>query len=224
DPIGRQLRSAGVERRVVGVVPTGKYQSLREAPLAFQYLPLPQTRSFGAYLHVRSAGDPVLLTQSIREIVRELDPNLPLFDVKTMTSHLGIALMPARLAGILLGSFGLLGLILASVGIYGVMAYAVAQRTREIGIRVALGANRSEVTGLVLRQGSRLVLVGGAVGILGALGLRQAVRSLLFTGQGLDLLTFVGVPLLLGGIALLATYLPARKAASVDPVTALKHE
>jgi len=222
DPIGKQVNVSGRERTVVGVVPTGKYGSLGEAPLAFQYFPFPYTR--GAYLHARTAGDPEALLGSIREVVRGLDPNMPLFDVKTMTSHLGIALMPARLAGIVLGFFGVLGLILASVGVYGVMAYSVAQRTREIGIRVAMGAKRSEVSGLVLRQGFKLVLVGGIVGIVGALGVSQVIKSLLITGQAWDPVTFVGVPLLLGGVALLATWLPARRAAGVDPVKALKQE
>jgi predicted permease len=222
NPIGKQVNVSGRERTVVGVVPTGKYGSLGEAPLAFQYFPFSYAR--GSYLHVRTAGDPEALLGSVRDVVRGLDPNMPLFDVKTMTSHLGIALMPARLAGIVLGFFGVLGLILASVGIYGVMAYSVAQRTREIGIRVAMGANRGEVSGMVLRQGFKLVLVGGIVGILGALGVSQVIKSLLITGQAWDPVTFVGVPVVLGGVALLATWLPARRAAGVDPVTALKHE
>jgi ABC-type antimicrobial peptide transport system permease subunit len=132
--------------------------------------------------------------------------------------------MPARLAGIVLGFFGVLGLILASVGIYGVMAYSVAQRTREIGIRTAMGADRSEVTSMILWQGFKLVVVGGVVGISGALGMSQVIKTLLITGQALDPVAFVGVPVLLGSVALLATYLPARKAATVDPVKALKHE
>jgi len=197
---------------------------LGEAPMAHQYLPLAQSWGAGTYLHIRTTGDPEALIQPLREMVRGLDPNLPMFDVKTMNNHLGIALMPARLAGIVLGAFGVLGLILASVGIYGVMAYSVAQRTREIGIRVAIGANPGDVTGMVIRQGLRLVLVGGAVGLLGALGASQLIKSLLLTGRGVDPVTFLAVPLVLGGVALMATYLPARKAATVDPVRALKYD
>jgi ABC-type antimicrobial peptide transport system permease subunit len=104
------------------------------------------------------------------------------------------------------------------------MAYSVAQRTREIGIRVAIGANRRDVTGMVIRQGLRLVLVGGALGLLGALGASQLIKSLLISGRGIDPVSFVGVPLVLGAVALLATYLPARKAATIDPVRALKYE
>jgi ABC-type antimicrobial peptide transport system permease subunit len=141
-----------------------------------------------------------------------------------MSSHLGIALMPARLAGIVLGAFGLLGLILASVGIYGVMAYSVSQRTREMGIRVAIGANRGDVTGMVVRQGLRLVLVGGGIGLIGALGASRLIKSLLITGRGVDPVSFVVVPIVLTAVALVATYLPARKAATVDPVRALKYE
>jgi len=214
-PIGKQVNSSGMERTVVGLVPTGKYGTLGEAPMAHQYLPLAQSWSAGAYLHIRTTGDPEGMIQPLREMVRGLDPNLPMFDVKTMNNHLGIALMPARLAGIVLGAFGVLGLILASVGIYGVMAYSVAQRTREIGIRVAIGANRGDVTGMVVRQGLRLVLVGGSVGLLGALGASQLIKSLLLTGRGIDPVSFIGVPLVLGAVA---------QAATVDPVRALKYE
>jgi predicted permease len=223
-PIGKQVNSSGMERTVVGLVPTGKYGSLGEAPLAHQYLPLAQSWGAGMYLHVRTTGDPEALIGPLREIVRGLDPDLPMFDVKTMNNHLGIALMPARLAGIVLGAFGVLGLILASVGIYGVMAYSVAQRTREIGIRVAIGANRQDVTGMVVRQGLRLVLVGGSVGLVGALGASQLIKSLLLTGRGIDPVSFISVPAVLGLVALVATYLPARKAATVDPVRALKYD
>jgi predicted permease len=224
DPIGKQVSAGGMERTVVGVVPTGKYGSLGEAPLAHQYFPRAQSWSSGAYLHVRTSGDPGTLVGPLRQMVRELDPTLPIFDVKTMTNHLGIALMPARLAGIVLGAFGALGLILASVGIYGVMAYSVAQRTREIGIRVAIGADRRDVTKMVIRQGLWLVVVGGGLGLAGALGASQLIKSLLITGRGVDPVSFVAVPFVLGIVALLATYLPARRAAAVDPVQALKYE
>ncbi len=224
EAIGKQVNSNGMERTVVGVVPTGKYGTLAEAPMDHQYFPLSQSFSGGGYLHVRTAGDPEAMIQPLRDIVRGLDPDLPIFDVKTMNTHLGIALMPARLAGIVLGAFGVLGLLLAAVGIYGVMAYSVAQRTREIGIRVAIGANQGDVTGMVVRQGLRLVLIGGGVGLLAALGASQLIKSLLLSGRGVDPVSFVGVPLILGAVALLATYLPARKAARVDPVRALKYE
>jgi predicted permease len=224
NPIGKQVSSAGMDRTVVGVVPTGKYGSLGEAPMDHQYFPLAQSWGAGTYLHVRTAGEPEAFLGPLREMVRSLDPDLPIFDVKTMNNHLGIALMPARLAGIVLGAFGVLGLILASVGIYGVMAYSVAQRTREIGIRVAIGANRGDVTSMVMRQGFRLVLTGGVLGLLGALGASQLIKSLLITGRGVDPVSFVAVPLLLAAVAMVATYLPARKAATVDPVRALKHE
>ena len=224
NPIGKQVNSSGMERSVVGVVANGKYGTLSEAPLDYQYFPLAQAFSGGGYLHVRMAGDPEAMIQPLRDIVRGLDPDLPIFDVKTMNTHLGIALMPARLAGIVLGAFGLLGLLLAAVGIYGVMAYSVAQRTREIGIRVAIGANQADVTGMVVRQGLRLVLFGGGVGLLAALGVSQLIKSLLLSGRGVDPVSFVGVPVVLGAVALLATYLPARKAARVDPVRALKYE
>ena len=143
---------------------------------------------------------------------------------QTMNSHLGISMLPARLGGIALGVFGVLGLILAAVGIYGVMSYAVSQRTREIGIRVALGADRGQVTGMVLWQGARIVIIGVVVGLAGALGAAQLIRSQLYSQSGIDPVTFIGVPLILAAVALLATYLPARRAATVDPIQALKYE
>ena len=137
---------------------------------------------------------------------------------------MGIALLPARLAGSVLGFFGLLGLLLAAVGIYGVMAYSVSQRKRELGIRVALGADRSSVLRLVLREGMRLALIGTAIGLAGALGASRLVAGLLYNASPLDPVAFVGVPLTLLAVAALAVYLPARRAAGVDPIGALKSE
>src|SRR5215208_4568871 len=175
-------------------------------------------------LHVRTAGDPTALAPQIRAAVAGLDATLPLYDVRTMNDHLGIALLPARLGGAFLGAFGLLGLVLAAVGIYGVMAYSVAQRTREIGIRVALGAARAQVMGMVLRQGLRLAALGTALGLAGALGAARLVRGLLYGASATDPLTFVGVPTLLLAVAFLAVFIPARRAAGVDPMRALRSE
>jgi ABC-type antimicrobial peptide transport system permease subunit len=171
---------------------------------------------------VRSAGDPASLMPLLRQEVRALDPNLPVANLRTMDSHLGIALMPARITGIALGVFGLLGLILASVGMYGVMAYSVAQRTREIGIRMAIGAATQDVVRLIMRQGLQLVLIGVVVGLVGAVGASRLLRAVLYGDQGLDVVTFTVVPLVLLGVAALATWAPARRAARVDPAITLK--
>lgn len=137
---------------------------------------------------------------------------------------MGIALLPARLGGSALGLFGVLGMLLAAVGIYGVMAYSVAQRRRELGIRVALGARRSDVTGMVLGQGLRLAGLGAVLGLVGAALLGRLVESLLYDVSALDPVAFTVVPALLMGVAALAVYLPARRAAKGDPVTALRSE
>ncbi len=205
------------------MIPTGKDRSLGEDPKAYMYMPWPGWFSSEMTIHVRTAWDPESVAPLLRRAVQDIDPYLPVFDVKTMDTHLGISMLPARLGGIALGVFGVLGLILAVVGIYGVMAYAVSQRTREIGIRVALGADRGQVTGMVLWQGARIVIIGVVVGLAGALGAVQLIRSQLYSQSGIDPVTFVGVPLILAAAALLATYLPARRAATVDPIQALKY-
>jgi ABC-type antimicrobial peptide transport system permease subunit len=161
---------------------------------------------------------------AVRGEVAALDKNLPLYDVKTMRLHLGLALLPARLAGSVLGVFGLVALILAAAGIYGVMAYSVAQRTREIGIRMALGANARDVLRLVTRQGMALALIGMVIGLTAALALTQLLKSLLFGVSATDPLTFVVITLLLMVVALLACWIPARRAAKVDPMIALRCE
>ncbi len=223
DPVGKIVRVGG-ERSVVGVVPTGKYQRLGEAPTAYMYLPFEQSFNYAMTVHVRTTGDPEALAPRLRQVVRSLDPNLPVYDVKTMNNHLGIALMPARLGGITLGLFGVLGLILAAVGIYGVTAVSVARRTREMGIRIALGAKPGRVLGLVVRQGLGITAVGIVIGLGAAFVAAGFVRDLLYTGQALDPVIFLGVPAVLGAVALLATWVPARRAAGVDPVRALKTE
>lgn len=160
----------------------------------------------------------------LRAEVAALDPNLPLADVRTLSDHLGIALLPARLAGWVLGIFGLLGLILASLGIYGVMAYSVAQRTREIGIRMAPGAAGQAVVGMLMRQGLGLVLTGAAIGLAGAAGVAQVIRGQLYGGSGLDPLTFLVVPVVLVVVAMGAIWIPAKRAARLDPVRALRQD
>ena len=175
-------------------------------------------------IFVRTTGDPGAVAGALRSEVAALDPNLPLANARTMNSHLGIALLPARLTGGVLGVFGLLALGLASVGIYGVVAYSVARRTREIGIRMALGAAASDAVLLVMRQGLAPVALGTAIGVAGAVGVAQLIRSVLYGGKALDPVTFVAVPLALVGVAMLATWIPARRAAAVDPVLALRQE
>jgi putative ABC transport system permease protein len=202
----------------------GKYWTLAEAPQMFVYVPLTQSYDSAVTLVVRAQGDPRALVPAIREKVRRLDPTLPAFDVKTLEEPMGVSLFPARVAAALLGAFGLVALLLAAMGVYGVVSYAAAQRTREIGIRVALGAQGRDVLRLVAGRGMLLVGVGVAAGLACALALTRFMEGLLYGVSATDPLTFALVVLLLGGVALLACLVPARRAAKVDPVVALRYE
>ena len=222
--LGKIVQTAGEDRVVIGVVKTGKYFSLGEEPQDFMYLAHAQVWSFSMTLHVRTAGDPEQLAPLVRREVQRLDASMPVADMRTMTSQLGIALFPARLVGITLGLFGILGMILAAVGVYSVMAYSVTQRTREIGIRVALGASWRQVVGMIVRRGMSLVGAGVAIGLLGAVGASRVMAGLLYGVSAVDPMTFIGVPALLCAVALLASFLPARRAAATDPMMTLRAE
>ncbi len=224
NPVGRTFRAGGRDHTIIGVVPTGKYRRLGEPAEAYMYFAQSQQWRGSMTLVVKATGEPSLLMPRIRAEVAALDPDMPLADLQTMTSHLGLTLLPARLTGTVLGIFGILGLLLAAVGMYGVMSYSVAQRTREIGIRMAIGAARGEVIGMVMRQGLLLVLIGGAIGLAAAFGAAQLIRGQLYGASGLDPLTFFAVPLVLLSVAALATWLPARRAADTDPVLAMRAE
>ena len=229
DPIGKRLRHA--RRRpdtaaldVVGVVKDGKYVTLGEDPTPFYYLPLRQNYESEATLHVRAAGDPRLLVAALRREVQLLDPSLPVFDVKTMTDHLGLSLLPSRVAGGALGLFGIVALALAAIGIYGVMAQAVRQRTRELGVRVALGARPRDLLSMILAEGLGVAAAGLAIGLLAAFPLARLVTSLLYGTSPADPAIFISVPVLLACVVVLASYVPARWALKVDPMAALRHD
>jgi putative ABC transport system permease protein len=159
----------------------------------------------------------------LRQEVTAFDPNLPLSNVRSLDDHLGLAFLPARLAASVLGLFGFLGLVLASLGVYGVMSHSVAQRHREIGIRVAIGAATSRVVRLLMGDGLRLVGLGIAIGLVGAVAGARLLSGVLY-GSGLDPVTFAAVPVVLGLVAVLAIWIPARRAAGVNPVVVLRQE
>jgi len=220
--LGKVVTTAGEDRTVIGVVETGKYRSLGEAPSEYMYLPQRERFTSGMTLVARTAADPETVLRGVRDLVRGMDPDLPLFDVQTMEDRMGVVLLPAALGGTVLGIFGLLGLTLAAVGIYGVMAYSVSRRRRELGIRVALGADKARVVKQVLGEGMRLTVIGMGAGLLGAAGAAQLVKGMLYNVSALDPVAFVVVPVVLMVVAALAVFLPARRAASVAPMTALK--
>jgi predicted permease len=224
DPIGRIVHTGGADHAVIGVVPTGKYVRLGEDPTSYMYFSQAQHFEAARWIQIRTAGDPAAFAPTLRAEVAAIDADLPLSDVRTMDAHLGIALLPARLTGAVLGIFGLLGLGLAAIGIYGVMAHAVAQRTREIGIRMAIGAGRGDLVRLLMRQGLGLVAAGMMVGLGLALGAAKLASSQLYGSGGFDAVTFVAVPLVLIGVAALAIWIPSRRASGLDPVVALRRE
>ncbi|HEX7312592.1 MAG TPA: ABC transporter permease [Pyrinomonadaceae bacterium] len=226
EPLGRRFRLGGPgapPTEVVGVIGDGKYAGLNEEPQAYVVRPLAQVYTGMNTLILRTDGDARELLAAVRKEARQLDPHLPVSG-KSLEERLAMPLLPIRVAAVLLGGFGLLALLLAAVGIYGVMSHAVSRRTREIGIRVALGARGSNVLRLVLGQGMAPVLVGVALGLLAALGLARLAGSLLFGVSASDPLTYVGVAALLTGVALLACYVPARRATKIDPMAALRNE
>jgi len=210
--------------RIVGVAKGGKYFNIAEDPRPFAWTPMIQDYSSGGILLVRAKGDPEGLIGPVRSQVQSLDPNLPLFDVKTFTEHMRFALFPAKVAATVLGVFGLVALMLAAIGVYGITSYAVAQRTHEIGIRLALGAQLRDVLRLVLGHGLKLTIIGAALGLFGAFLATRAITSVLYGVSATDPVTFVFVSLLLIGVALVACYVPARRATKVEPLTALRNE
>ena len=176
------------------------------------------------YLLARSRGNPDLALAAARRELLELDASLAFFDAKTMEQNLAVTLLPVRMGALLLGIFGALALLLASVGLYGVVAYSVSRKTREIGIRMALGAGRADVVSMVTKQGLALVLTGCAVGLLGAAFGTKALSKVLYgVGSG-DVATFAGTVLVLVVVAMIANWIPARRASRIEPVTALHYD
>ena len=227
EALGKRLSVGGREGpflEVVGVARDGKYRSLGETARPYVYQPVLQSYDPKMTLVVRTTGEPQALAPAVREQIRALDPKLPITDVKTFRDQLDLSLFPSRVAAWILGGFGVLALLLAAIGIYGVVSYSVAQRTQEIGVRMALGARRKDVLRLVLGQGLFVIAFGLAVGLLLAFASTRLISGFLYGVGATDLLTFCGVPLLLGTVALGASYIPAWRATKVDPLVALRHE
>ncbi len=209
---------------MVGVVRDAKVNSLGEAASPCLYVPFGQDYYHMPSLVARSAGDPAELLRMMHRTAEELHPGLVVFEEKTMAQHLGVSLFPYRMAGALLGALGGLALLLAVIGVFGVVSYSVQRRTQEVGIRMALGAERKDVLKMVAWQGMRVVLIGVTLGLLAAAGLSSLLSSFLVGVGTLDPVTFTVVPLLLIAAALVAGLIPARKAMGVDPLLALRYE
>lgn len=226
EPIGKRYNHTGPNDplwEIIGVVPDGKYNTLGEEPKAVVYRPL---RYFDSTftLVARTEGDPRVVLAALRRVVQALDPTLPVYDAKTLSEHMNIPLFPAKMAAGILASFGVLALLLAAVGIYGVMSYVVAGRTREIGLRMALGARSIDVLRLILRQGMLLAAIGTIIGLAVGFGGGRLLKTLLYGVSAADPMTFTAVTLLLGSVTLLACWLPAHRATRIDPMTALRTE
>jgi len=225
--VGRRFKLGQTDAKddwitVVGVARDIKQFGVREGTTDGIYLPFAQSPPRTATIALRVAGEPTALAAPARRIVRGLDPELAVFAVESMPQTLARSIWQPKLQALLVGSFAVIAMVLAAVGVYGVVSYAVAQRTREIGVRIALGAQRSAVLRLVLAQGVRLTLVGIALGLVGSLAGAKLLEGLLFGVTARDPMTFAGVPILLAVVAAIACYLPARRAASVDPAIALR--
>ncbi|HEU4631081.1 MAG TPA: ABC transporter permease [Gemmatimonadaceae bacterium] len=230
DPIGKRVTfgdpadSSAVWWTVVGVVGNVAQEGVTARPYAQLYRPLAQAPRRGIYVVARTTGDPMGIAPAAREALEAVDPELPLTSLMMMEERIGENLLRPRVNTLLLAVFAGIALALAAIGIYGVISYAVAQRTREIGIRMALGATAGDVRRLVVRQGMTPALLGVALGAVGALAATRLMASLLYGVTATDPLTFGLVALFLGGIALLASYVPARRATRLEPVTALREE
>jgi predicted permease len=222
DSLGRTVRVGDTPYQIVGVVPTGKYQTLAEDPRPFFYLSIRQTYRPNAIVHLRSSESAGAALQRIRSAVSGLDPNLPVFATKTGEQQMAFGTFANRIAASFLGLFGALALLLAGVGLYGVMAFAVAQRTREIGVRVALGARPSDILRSVTSQGVRVALVGLAIGGGAAMAALPFASRLLVGVGPRDAATYAGVAVLLTLVALLASGIPGLRAARLNPVEALR--
>jgi putative ABC transport system permease protein len=226
-PLGKRITLTGppeVEATVVGVVGNVKHLTLSHPDEPQLYVAKAQNGGIFHSIAARTAGDPEAMADQVREAIWAVDRDQPVWKIRSMASLLERDLAPRRFTARLTAGFAVLALLLALIGVYGVMSYVVAQRTREIGIRMALGAARGEVVRLVLGRGLRVVLAGTALGLVGAYLGARAIESQLFGVAAADVTTFVVVPLVLVAVAAAACWVPARRAARVDPAVALSAE
>jgi len=230
DPVGRHV-GMGIDPgtktdiQIVGVVGDTKYESMRDEVPYELYVPISQTNfSNGATVYVRAAGDPAQIFNMLRAEVRGVDAGVPMHDMRTLADQMDISLLTDRLLATLSSVFGCLATLLAALGLYGVMAFMVARRTREIGIRMALGAGQGDVVWMVLRETLTLASIGVAIGLIGAYGVTRLIQAQLFGVQPTDLLTMAAASLGIAAVTALAGFIPARRATGIDPMSALRWE
>lgn len=228
DPIGKRLRlgggGSGAFAEVVGVARDTRVRTLGEEPRPYVYRSLWQASTPFVSIVARTTGDPGPLLSALRREILAVDESLPIMELKTMREHLELMLFAPRMGGALLAAFGGVGVLLATLGLYGVVAYTVARRTREVGVRIALGAQPRDVVWLVIRQGMVLIGVGMAIGLALAVVAALPLERFLFGVSPTDPAAFLGVSAVLGAIGFVATLIPAGRAAGLDPVEALRHE
>jgi putative ABC transport system permease protein len=228
DPIGKTIRVEMFDdpypTQIIGIVGDARYDSLTEAVEPMVYFPHPDLTYSFMTLAIRTDNDPAAITPAVRDVIRNLDPEQPISDVRTLNQVMADTLGRARFNTLLLGLFAGLATLLAGVGIFGVMNYSVTLRTREIGIRMALGAQPGQVLMLVLKQGLLLTTVGIGIGLGGALLLTRLISGLLFGVAATDPMTFAAIVVLLAVVSLIACYIPARRATRVDPLVGLRYE
>jgi predicted permease len=226
DPIGKraQIWQGGFDdgATVVGVVGDVRYHTIDSLPMPDVYLPYAQSPAARMMMFVRTEREPLALVPAVRRVVSALVPGLPVFDIKSMAARTAVATAQARFSAVLLAMFAATALLLAVIGIYGVMSFMVVQRTREIGIRMALGADRSRVRSLVVREGLGLAAAGAALGLIAAVALTRVLRSMLYDVKPGDPVTYLAVVVLLAMAAAVASWLPARRASRVEPTEALR--
>jgi putative ABC transport system permease protein len=215
--------ASGEWTEIVGVVRDSKYARLGERPMPIAYMPLSQRHETGMTLYVRSLMPAAALVPQVRREIQQLEPDLPLPNIVAMNDSISAQLFPQRMGANLLAGFGGLALLLASLGVYGVLAFSISRRRHELGIRIAVGADRGTILALVIREGLRLVAIGLAIGLIASAGLTRLVASFLFGTGPLDVTTFAATSAILVSVALVACYLPARRATRVDPMVALRN-
>ena len=229
-PLGRHI-GMGIDPgtktniEIVGMVADTKYENMREEIPYEVYVPTVQQDFVnGGTIYIRSAGNPTQMFNSLRSAIREVDANVAMYDLRTTENQVEISLLTERLLAVLSSVFGCLATLLAALGLYGVMAFMVTRRTREIGIRMALGAGQSSVVWMVLRETLTLAAIGVAIGLGGAYAVTRLIQTQLFGVQPTDLLTMAGASLGIAAVTMLAGYIPARRATSIDPMNALRFE